>query len=389
MQNRFDKINDLLVNYSLGNFDFKVEISPNLDEIDAIISGINMLGEELKVTTISNNYFNDIFHSLYDMVFVLSEDGIIKKVNNAAIQKLQLKTNDLIDSHMEVLSSDRRSSYFNKSLISKLIKGTKPEIETNLKSVSGLALPVLCTCSRLTNIEGENLGYVFVAKDISKQREAENQVVLAIIDTQENERERMARDLHDSLGQQLSAIKFYLGALSDANDFNHDKKLQILKKSNEAVTQVMSELRAICFNLMPDSLMDHGLKQALTELCNKIRIKEVLDFKVVYKKGTPNLEKSLEIAIFRIIQEFINNSIKHANAKNIEISVGIQNKFLKIDLEDDGIGFNYSDSYISRGFGLKNIRSRVFSYKGTLNIHSKPGEGTLFNIEIPLKNLKK
>lgn len=382
MSERYIQINDLLSNYSLGNFDYKVELSPDLDEIDTIISGINMLGEELKATTISKNYFNDIFNSVSDMVFVLKEDGSIGNVNEAVSHKFSIPVDQIIGKNVQDFI---RLVWPDHILNIKTLLGEKSlvELETNIQDAENESVPVLCSISELQNHTFEDKQYLMVARDISRQKETESLVIRTIVDTQEQERARVAKDLHDSLGQQISAIRFYLGTLASMKEVNHQRMVEILNKSSDALVHVMSELRGICFNLMPEALNKFGLRQAVVELSGKLQVKDVLMFDVNITNELPPLEKTKEIAIFRIIQEFINNTIKHAKAQHIMINIQAD-RFLHIHLKDDGVGFDMNERDKFNGMGLKNMRSRVQSYKGDIEIFSQPGKGTEYIIRFPI-----
>ncbi|MDX2188514.1 MAG: histidine kinase [Bacteroidota bacterium] len=380
MKERFDKINDLLTNYSLGNFDYSVAVSDALDEIDSIILGINMLGEELKATTISKNYFNDIFNSVTDMVFVLSNSRSVDIVNQKAFELLQYYSKEEIINKVEIFITED-SNEFSYNIISFIdyIEKLK-ETEAEFLSKEGKRIPTLCTIGQLKNIKNENIGLLLVAKDISKQKEAENLIIRTIVNTQEIERTRVAKDLHDSLGQQLSAIKFYLGTLQISE--NKQVNAELIQKSNEALLGAIQELRDICFNIMPNTLQTSNLNDAISELALKFRVKDQLE--IIFKPITPfpYIDKSIEIAIYRIIQEFINNSIKHGKASIIQIELKANDNELQIYLNDNGIGFDIHD-FPFRGMGLKNIESRVKSFGGKIKMDSKKNVGTTYFIIIP------
>jgi signal transduction histidine kinase len=226
--------------------------------------------------------------------------------------------------------------------------------------------------------------YQGIIKDISKEKEIENLVIRTILNTQERERERFARDLHDSLGQQLSGIKFFLETLKLGDKLPDKKQNEMLAKSGEAINHAIEELRNICFNLMPRALESFGLKYAIEELCDKMEFAGTLKFNIIITKNFPSLEKSLEIAVFRIVQEFINNSIKHGKTKTISITMKLIQKKVYIVLKDDGIGFNQKKLSKNAGMGLKNVQSRITSYDGEVKIESAPNKGTTYRITIPI-----
>ena len=222
-----------------------------------------------------------------------------------------------------------------------------------------------------------------ITHEFEKQKATENLVVRTIVDTQEKERLRFAKDIHDSLGQQLSAISFHLSSLIDNKAFTNEAKNEILVKSQDTLKGVMEETRNICFNLMPKTLENFGLVEAVFELSRKVQSNGSPKFQITIGKKFPALNKSLEIGLFRIIQEFINNSLKHSKAKKIIIELKNNSKELKFLLADDGIGFDKKQLNAHTGRGLKNAVSRVKSYDGEIQIVSELKKGTHFKISIP------
>jgi len=210
----------------------------------------------------------------------------------------------------------------------------------------------------------------------------------ASIEAEERERHRIAKDIHDSLGQQLSAIKLYLNALKSISPVKEKSKYTILmSKSIGALDDAVAELSDICFNLMPAALNAYGLIYAVSELSGKIKLSKKINIDTVIYPKFPQLDKTLEINIFRVIQEFINNALKHGKAKNILVQLDYQSKKRQIEmlLRDDGRGFDVAKSF--NGMGLKNVRSRIEFHKGKLNIKSSVS-GTMYEILIPIKKNK-
>jgi len=395
---RFKKINDLLIDYSMGMFSSRIELTEKLDEIDSFISGINMLGEELKTTTISRNYFNNIFHSVSDLIIVLNEKGIIENVNRSAVEKLNIPSSQLIGLKIDQLVESGEKPLFQFIRASLEQNTATPgehqkksasvyesgcETELKFRTSADAVIPLACSATYLLREGSEKPNYLLTLRDLTRQKEIEHLVIRTINDTQEKERTRVAKDLHDSLGQQLSAVKFYLGSLQKSDE-------PVLRKSNEALTAMMTELRNICFNLMPKTLEQFGLIEAVHELCRKTEFKGLFEFNIRTEKSFPSLNKSLEIAIFRIIQEFISNAIKHGKATKIKILFNhdLKKGKVKIELKENGKGFDIELANSSAGMGLRNVRSRVQSYNGEVKISSAEDKGTAYEILIPMqKNL--
>lgn len=500
---RYDKISELFIEYSNGNFDYKIDISDKFDEIDAFISSINMLGEELKDITISKEFFNNVFDSVSDLIFVLDLNGKIKMVNKAVNFKVGFSENELKGVHIDILFENGHRSFFKKAMERTFLNSSKNNFDTTFyfakKSYSSL-----CTFNKLNSEADEHIGYTLIVKDLSSikkaeelvriseekyrklfdesgngiiitnkmgemlemnlaaskllgvkilknkkndfykflldenevvkikrffssakkennfklsirnletnfvtsclitisklsgwnqfqivlkdmtnENEVENLLIRTIVDTQEKERIRFSRDIHDSLGQQLSAIKFYLSTLSNSKQLNEKNQI-LIDKSENGVNSILTNLREICFNLMPKTIENFGLLAAVNELSKNFKNVSELNFNISAEDHFPRLSFDKEIAIFRIIQEFINNSIKHAKANNIDIIFRFNNSDVLITLLDDGIGFDKEmDNFVS-GMGLKNVYSRARSYNGDLKIYSSIGHGTKYELNLPI-----
>jgi PAS domain S-box-containing protein len=353
-----------------------------MDEVDAFISGVNMLGEELKEKTISRDYFNNIFNSVSDMVFVLDKQGKIENINHSVTDHLKYSLDFLKGRSINYLLGKFKSDWFSEVL--KDVKASKKiSYETVFKTKDKNNIPVLISASFL--LGGKKLkGKVLVtAKDISVQKKTQNIVLKAIIETEEKERSRLAKDIHDSVGQHLSAIKFYIGVSADAVD--DPKQRSILLKANAALVDVQADMRNICFNIMPKSLELFGLVKAVEELCSKNQLLNKIDIYIKESDDFPRLLLQQEFALFRIIQEFISNALKHSRANCLWIEFKHTKKEVLIRLLDNGIGFDLM-KINELGMGLNNVRSRLRPYNGEVEIFSQPGRGTRFEIWIPTEN---
>lgn len=377
MDKRLKKIASRLSEYSLGRFDKRLTLSSRLDDIDAIISGINMLGEELKTITISRDYFTNIFNSVSDMVLILNSKGIIENANKSAEKQLNYEPGSLTGIPITNLHRDKFLYFKNitKQLKSNLLITNDGILQTR----EGLNIPVRINASYFKNEQKKRL-ILLTASDITFQIKTENLIIRAIIDTQEKERQRLAKDLHDSLTQQLSAIKFYIGTTTDLT--KNRKQKTILLKSNEALTEVIADMRNICFNLMPKTLEEFGLAKAVKEFCNHFLFHKKINYIIEQNTGLPEISSELKIDLYRIIQEFITNAVKHGKANKITISFNYNKKILKIILADNGKGFDCNQP--GKGMGLQNVQSRVKSHNGKLNMVSNIGKGTCYTINIPL-----
>lgn len=188
----------------------------------------------------------------------------------------------------------------------------------------------------------------------------------------ENERKRMAYDLHDGLGPMLSAIKLNINSI----ETNTDEDKAIIQKASNHIDDGIKNMRSISYNLLPVTLERKGLFEALREFIEYSSAKSKLPIQL-FLKHQVEVPKEKEIHIFRILQEIIHNSIKHAQAKNLYIGFGYEEERIVIFAKDDGIGFDVAKiKETSGGLGLKSIESRADILNCLVLIESSPGKGT-------------
>lgn len=218
-------------------------------------------------------------------------------------------------------------------------------------------------------------------------RELEKDRQLVAVDSmlkgQEEERSRLAKDLHDGLGGLLSGVKFSLTNMKD-NLFITPENMTVFERSLDMIDTSIKELRRVAHNMMPEMLTKFGLDEALREYCNTINATKLLSVKYQSHGMEERLEKSTEIIVYRIIQELLNNSMKHAAATDAFVQLIREANRFNIVVEDNGKGFDATLSENNKGSGFANIRSRVEYLKGRVEIHSEPGKGTLVNVEFNL-----
>ena len=206
----------------------------------------------------------------------------------------------------------------------------------------------------------------------------------AVLKGEEQERTRLAKDLHDGLGGMLSGIKFSLNNMKENLIMTPDNALAF-NRSIDMLDSSIQEMRRVAHNMMPEILVKYGLDVALKEFCMEMDRSAVLhvNYQSVGMQRT-SIPQTTSVAIYRIIQELLNNAIKHAHAKNVLVQLhqADQEKLLAITVEDDGNGFDVNLLTQSGGMGWHNIKNRVEFLKGRIDLQSGPGKGTSVMIEI-------
>ncbi len=219
-----------------------------------------------------------------------------------------------------------------------------------------------------------------IAEQKIKQLEEEKKLLAAkfLVEGQEEERKRIAKELHDGLGVLLSTTKMQFTTIKDKSPENKS----IIEKATKLLEQATGDVRKISHNMMPGLLTKFGFYEATEDIFDKINETEGLNAGTKIIGDTKRLPENMEIMLYRIIQEMVNNTLKHAEAKNILLDINIQPEMLNIKYSDDGKGFNVEEKIESRSIGLASIQSRVNFLNGELNIESTFGKGTVYNIQI-------
>lgn len=219
--------------------------------------------------------------------------------------------------------------------------------------------------------------------EIERNR-SEKRLLNAVLQTEERERRRFAKDLHDGLGPLLSSVKMSISALLQQNP--KKESLPIIENTNIVINEAITSIKEISNNISPHILTNFGLVSALKNFTHKIN--ETKSIKIIVSANFDNerFESNLEIILYRATCELITNTIKHASAKQINIDIAKHRNTITINFTDDGKGFVQSDSEAeAKGMGLSNISSRIKSINGVFVISSIPGEGTSALIKIKIK----
>ncbi|MBA2745625.1 MAG: PAS domain S-box protein, partial [Flavisolibacter sp.] len=222
-------------------------------------------------------------------------------------------------------------------------------------------------------------------KLLDQEKNSKRKLVKSIIETQEKERRQLSVELHDNVNQMLASCKLMLEYAAS----NQHSSAMMTEKSSQSLQLVIDEIRRISHDLSPSAVEDIGLTDAIEQMLEKINMVSKTHFDFIYKDFgiKKQLKKEDKIAIFRIIQEQVNNILKHAQARKACIQILLSEHSVALKFEDDGLGFEVSKK--KSGLGLKNIYHRVAYYDGIIDIKSTPGNGTKIKIILHLKSKTK
>ena len=226
----------------------------------------------------------------------------------------------------------------------------------------------------------------------SQQRETlRGELFRRVVAAQESERQRIARDLHDETGQGLTAIGLGLRGLESRLSQNPEQAIDTLQQLQVLTAESLKELQRLIADLRPSHLDDLGLSAALRWYAGKLEERSPLKVKISISGSEPALEDTAKIATFRIIQEALNNVIRHAEARNTGVSLDFEDKGMRVIVRDDGCGFdlerlNQMQSSSRPPLGLAGMRERAALLGGAVSIRSAPGDGTVIEAFVPYNN---
>ncbi|HEY9123340.1 MAG TPA: PAS domain S-box protein [Bacteroidales bacterium] len=278
-----------------------------------------------------------------------------------------------------IIHEEDRDAVINQAKI--LMQNIEPSsIEHRIIHKSGIIKWVRNTPVIRRNEQGEMIGYDGLIADITDRKmaeialkETERKILNATIEAEEKERAHIARELHDGIGPLLSTIKLYIEWLNKPE--LQTPKEEIVNNANKTVAETISAIKEISQKLSPYIVTNFGLEHGLKEYIDKL--KESCNIVINYESNLKiRLSSEIEVTLYRIILECINNTIKYAEAKKIYIRLNVFEQQLFVDYEDDGKGFDYSTlKSDGNGQGLINIKNRIASMGGKITIESRPGHG--------------
>ncbi len=213
-------------------------------------------------------------------------------------------------------------------------------------------------------------------------RQLELKSLRAMIEGQEGERSRIARDLHDGLGIQLSRIKLFIEAHQE------ELPLSIKEPLNQFLDEACTETRLISNDLRPYALSTFGLVPALEDLVQKLNMVNKTKLILDHYGEIPALGDEAAVMIYRVVQELLNNALKHAHAQVVTVQLMVNEETTLISVDDDGLGADF-DNLLSKGSGIANIKSRIAYLGGQVMWHGEAGKGTSVMISLPMQKLQK
>ena len=271
-----------------------------------------------------------------------------------------------------------------KQQLAQLIKNGKSFDDENLiAGMDGTYAWYKTVYSPIRNVDGNVEEIIVISHDITAIKYAEDRVLHAVFDGQECERKRLSADLHDGLGQYISAIGFGLFQLQQlTTDNNVVERTRILKELKTMVNKAGAELKSIAYNLSSQNLEQYGLVAATRDYCSEMghMFSITVRFKALNMRNRLNPE--IEITLYRLVQELLNNIVKHAHCSVADIRLVKDSNSVLLSVADNGKGFKWSKK--NKGLGLLNLKNRLNPFNGSVQVISENNQGTTILVSIPL-----
>jgi len=326
--------------------------------------------------------FRSIVQQLSDIVFILDSDSQIVYDTPSIKGVLGYNEGSLVGKNIfDILFPDDKKSILSKINQIKKNKESTITIEARVQKSNGEYIPselVFINLLHHTTIKG----IVLTLRDISERKLLDKKVLDAVIKTEEQERERFAKNLHDDLGPLLSSIKMYLGLMKTTDQ--PEKQDYVITQLNEVVKEAITTTKEVSNDLSPHILINYGLASAIENFIQKIPLTIKVNFQCSLL--SERYSNTIENSFYRIIKELINNTVKHSEANRIDITLEEKGQNLDLSYTDNGKGFDLENYEKSKktGMGISNIISRAKSLNGVYELYASINSGFSFRITIPI-----
>jgi signal transduction histidine kinase len=344
-------------NNAIENFNSSLEISKKLKLRSNIFKNYQALS---KIYLAKGNY-KEAYK--YEQLYTSVKDSVFNENINKQITEIQTK-----------FETEKKEKEILRLTKEKELKDVRTKRNIIILVISFLSILII----------------IIVLINLLRQKLEKRRMLKRTIETEEKERKRFAEDLHDGLGPLLSTIGLYVNEFDSAKN-DEPKKQEIIKYTNELIDEAVNSTRMIARNITPGTVSETGIFNAVQTFCYKVNVSNYVNINITSNDKEKRYDSTVEIILYRVLLELINNTIKHAKAKNINIEFKAKEKSLNVLYTDDGKGFDYKKTINDpkKGMGLNNIINRISSINGVFEYTSKPGEGANVKIEIHSKSYKK
>lgn len=358
------------------------------DEVARLALQFDQVSRRLQDTTVSRDYLDDLLASVLNAVFTIGPiDSTVsgaqllrvRSANPAALRLLGYEADELEGLPLtRLLGQGGRAGEWLPVLAR---EGHTPAIETLLATQDGRQVPVLFAAARLRSRRADESSAVCVAQDITDLRNAEQRLQTLnqrLIHAQEEERSRLARELHDDVTQRLGALAIEIGSIARESG-PHLRELNLVK---ERAIQLADDVQGLSRRLHPSILDDLGLAAALRAEAAAARSRLRIPVSLAVEELPAEFPKSSALSLYRIAQECLQNIVKYAHASEVNIELVVSGRVVRLRIEDDGVGFDPSRT--GGGLGITSMQERARLAGGTLSIQTAPDHGVKVLVEMPV-----
>lgn len=361
------------------------EIGSSREQILSIVDNVRNDYENLKLEiAVIKNSINKVIEEVDSLE---KQDKIMRRKLAEVSKNFNLFSENDVKNAYET-ASEIRIKYFTKINEEKLLKDRRYQLEISMKktmeNIDGAEKVINQISIALSYLEGD----ILAALDNS-DKNSEMFIGIKILEAQENERKRIARDIHDGPAQHMANIVMNVDICKKIIQKNLGEGLKELGDLKENVKIALKEVRNIIYDLRPMSLDDLGLNQTIQETVKNITEDTGIDIHLFLKPMKDEVESIIQVAVYRIIQEVFNNIKKHSAAKNVELKLDFGTQYLMLIISDDGRGFDVEETLKrvktkASSYGLIGIFDRVNQLQGEINITSSLGKGTSYKVKLPI-----
>ena len=322
-------------------------------------------------------------------ILITDRNGFIEWANPAFSGLTGYSEDGVLGRNPRFLKSDVQDESFYKEMWSTITEGRAWHGELVNRRADGTLYTEEMTITPVVDADGNVLHFIAIKQDVTARKRSEERLQSLsrkLVDAQEAERHRIARELHDQIGQVLTAVKLGIQSLSPLIDSEHQHRLG---EQVKVVDQALQQVRSLSLDLRPSLLDDFGLVPALRWYVDRQSRQTNTIFHLSTNTIRERLPSHIEIMSFRVVQEAVTNIIRHAKAQEVNITLAVVSHEVNLTIEDDGVGFEVEAvlAEASRGasMGLLNMQERVLLRGGCFTINSKPRDGTTICVRVPLK----
>ena len=382
---------------SAGDFEHPIEAGTG-DEIQDLAQRFNAMATALKESysgleqkvvdrtqefTESEERYRTLFEDSRNAIFISSGDGGVVDANQAALELFGFAKDEAIGSDIGERFVDPADRERFRAEVGRI--GSVREFEVRLSKQDGTEIDCLLSATRQLDAEGKSLGVMGIIHDISERKQAEEQgrdlVVL-------QERNRVAREIHDTLAQGFTGIVLQLEAAEQALDGGHPEVGGHLDRARRLARESLQEARRSVWDLLPKSLEGRSLDAALQEAVDTWADDGQESASFTFSGNGRELPSAVQTALLRICQESLTNVRRHARATKVTVELTADPEAAGLRIRDDGVGFDPTkpiDGDGPGGFGLAGMKQRASLLGGAVSVHSEIGKGTLVEARLPLE----